>query len=128
MDNNFYELMTLLDWNNSNINQITGRNIAKSIKDLNIFMQPLTDEFNKNVWDNCAMILSEKSDDELVPFLIPLLEWLQDLNWPGALLILKRLSSFKDHISMDLAKTKCIEQAKKDDNLIWLDNMMQISI
>jgi len=127
MDYNFSELMTLLDWNNSEINQKKGREIAKSINDLNVFMQPLTDEFNKNVWDNCAMILCEKTDDELEPYIIPLLEWLQDLNWPGALSILRRLSSFSDHKSMVLARNKCIEQAKKDEDLIWIDNMMKIS-
>jgi hypothetical protein len=126
MDYNFSELMTLLDWNNSEINQKKGRENAKSFKDLSIFMQPLTDEFNKNVWDNCAMILCEKTDDELEPYIICLLKWLQDLNWPGALSILRRLSSFSYQESMVLARNKCIEQAKKDNDSIWIDNMMKI--
>ena len=104
-----------------------GREIAKSIRDLKIFMQPCTNEFNKNVWDNCALILCEKTDGELEPYLIPLLEWLQDLNWPGALSILRRLSSFSDYKSIVLARNKCIEQAEKDADLIWIDNMIQIS-
>ena len=127
MEYNFSELMTLLDWNNSEISQKKGREIAKSIKDLKIFMQPCTNEFNKNVWDNCSLILCEKTDSELEPYLIPLMEWLQDLNWPGALLILQRLSLFTNYKSIFLARNKCIEQADKDNDVIWIDNMIQIS-
>ncbi|MHC1695128.1 MAG: DUF5071 domain-containing protein [Eubacteriales bacterium] len=103
----------MLDWNNNEANQKKGIQIAKLIKDLNVFLQPLTDNFNKNVWDNCAIILCEKTDDELEPYLIPLLEWLQDLNWPGALLILRRLSSLKNHKSMDQEKTSVLNRLKK---------------
>ncbi|MBQ9119946.1 MAG: DivIVA domain-containing protein, partial [Lachnospiraceae bacterium] len=41
-----------------------------------------------------ALILAEKSDEELSPHLIQLMEWLQDLNWPGAVCIQDRLKAF----------------------------------
>ena len=38
--------------------------------------------------------MREKTDVVLEPYLDSLLEWLQDLNWPGALTILDRLKIF----------------------------------
>ena len=40
------------------------------------FIQPLTPRHNKNVWENCAAIIAEKSDEELETYLTELLEWL----------------------------------------------------
>lgn len=76
-------LLNLLDWNNSRAEQDKGIKLAKEEKDIRPFLQPGSQEHNKNVWDNCAVILSERSDEELSPYLIELLEWLQDMNWPG---------------------------------------------
>ncbi len=46
------------------------------------------------MWDNCARILYQKSDEELEPHLPKLFEWTSDLNWPGAQIILDRLFVF----------------------------------
>lgn len=42
-------------------------------------------------FEACANLASV-SDEEVVPFVNPLLEWLQDLNWPIAPLVQKRLA------------------------------------
>ena len=47
-----------------------------------------------SVWECCAQVLSEKTDTVLEPYLDSILKWLQDLNWPGALIILDRLKTF----------------------------------
>ena len=59
---------------------------AMEIRNLHVFVQPMLNppEKSKSVWDGCAMILARHSDEELEPHLLRLLEWLQDLNWPGA--------------------------------------------
>ena len=47
-----------------------------------------------SAWECCAQVLCKKSDMVLEPYLSGPLEWLQDLNWPGALIILERLKIF----------------------------------
>ena len=94
MDNNELEcILKMLDWNSSKEIQKKGRKKAEKIKDLNMFIQPVDKKYNKNVWENCAIILQNKSDEELSPYLERILEWLQDINWPGAELILERMLS-----------------------------------
>ena len=88
---NIDAIMALLDWNNSTEQQERGIELAKDVKCINVFLQPNQREYGKNVWDNCAKILSERSDAELSPYLVDLMRWLQDMNWPGAFCILERL-------------------------------------
>jgi hypothetical protein len=123
MDDTITALMAMLDWNNSEETQQKGIELAKTVQDLNVFLQPLSPSFNKNVWNNCAKILYGKSDYELEPYLVPLLEWLQDLNWPGALLIVKRLSYYGNRLSLATAKEKCLIRAKAEKDSEWLDNL-----
>lgn len=61
--------------------------------DCGVLIQPLG---RKRCWDNCAKLLCERSDDDLEELLPCLLEWLQDLNWPGAMVVLGRLRHFEE--------------------------------
>ena len=58
------------------------------------YILPLENGESKGVWENCARALYEISDERLEKHLPSLLEWLEDLNWPGALIILERLKKF----------------------------------
>lgn len=62
--------------------------MVREIKDLSVFIMPPAQPF---VWEKCAYILSEKTDQELEPYLEGMVEWIQDLNWPGALTVAERL-------------------------------------
>ena len=62
-------IMGLLDWNNPENMQEEGRALAREVSCINVFIQPCDRKYNKNVWDNCALILSERSDEELRPYL-----------------------------------------------------------
>ena len=119
--------MSMLDWNNSSEVQNKGIQIAKGIENIDIFIQPITPLYNKNVWDNCAKILYTKRDDELKPYLISLMEWLQDLNWPGALIILERLKNYQDNTSFLLAMEECVQSALSINDDIWLSNLDLLS-
>ena len=66
MDNINY-ILSLIDWNNTLDQQAAGIKIAESIKDIRAFIQPCTESYNKNVWGNCALIISKRSDAELLP-------------------------------------------------------------
>lgn len=85
------QIYKMLDWRNPNEIQLEGIRMAREINDLSLLIQPPA---SPSVWEWCAKILYEKTDAELEPYLDGLLGWLQDLNWPGALIILDRLKIF----------------------------------
>ena len=116
-------IMDLLDWNNSIKKQEKGIELAKNVKCINVFLQPGGRYYGKNVWDNCAKILSERSDDELSYYLIELLEWLQDTNWPGATCIFERIKRYSDDESFNFAYNYCIKRAHILNDEIWLNNL-----
>ena len=124
--NNIDYIMDLLDWNNSTEVQAKGIELAKKVKNINVFLQPCNRKHNKNVWENCAKVLSTKTDEELTPYLIELFEWLQDLNWPGAFCIMERLKKYGDNSSFSFSFDICIKCAKalKDD--AWESNLYLI--
>ena len=92
--NKIDEIYSMLDWNKPLYIQEIGRELAIYSNNISDFLQPITPKYNKNIWENCAKVLSEKTNDILEPYLKELLEWLQDINWPGALVILERLKVF----------------------------------
>ena len=119
-------IMDMLDWNNSPEIQAKGVETAKDIKSINVFLQPVDKKHNKNVWDNCAEILCKRKDDELNPYLINLLEWTEDLTWPGAMSVFDRIISDNDDISFELAINRCIKKAEMLDDNIWLKTLIEI--
>ena len=60
---------------------------ARKIKSLSVFMQPI--EYGWS-WENCAKVICE-----LNKYTCEMLEWLQDINWPGAFLIMERLEKME---------------------------------
>lgn len=119
-------IMDLLDWNKSKEEQEYGIALAKKVKCINVFFQP-SYPFDKNVWDNCAQILSERTNDELMPYLYNLMIWLQDLNWPGAICILNRLKKYPRNSTFKCILDICIDEAQKLNNDIWLNNLLMIT-
>ena len=113
------EIMDMLDWHMPSEIQIEGISLARNIKTIIPFIQPLTPKHNNIVWENCAVIISEKSDKEITPHLPELLEWLQDMNWPGAFCILNRLKNYSDNNSILSAISLCLEKAKGCNDEIW---------
>lgn len=124
--NNVDKIMDMLDWNNSKEIQERGRKMASKIGNIDIFLQPISDAYDKNVWGNCAKVLSQKTDAELAPYLVELLEWLQDMNWPGACCILERMKQYKITEVYNIAFRKCMDQALESEDEIWIENLLQI--
>ena len=124
---NIDDIMDMLDWNQSKEEQEKGLKLAKNIKGINVFIQPLDPKHNKNVWENCAKVLSERSDEELKPYIISLLEWLQDMNWPGAFIIFERLKIYKDKENFDWSYYVVMNRAVKLNDEIWKDNLIELS-
>ena len=120
---NITKIMDMLDWHMSSEIQSEGRRLAKNIDTIIPFIQPLTPRHNKNVWENCALIIAEEKDEVLKPYLIELLEWLQDMNWPGALRIQYRLLNYANSTSLFNAIDTCVKQAKADNDETWEMNL-----
>lgn len=117
------EIMDMIDWHMPSEIQSKGISLARNTETIIPFIQPLTPEHNKNVWENCAVIIAEKSDEDLKPYLVELLGWLQDMNWPGAFCILNRLQRYADNNSLRDAINICIENAKKCGDEVWESNL-----
>lgn len=117
------EIMDMLDWHMPAEIQSKGISLARNIEKITPFIQPLTPKHNKNVWENCAVIIAEKNDEKLKPHLLELLEWLQDMNWPGAFCILDRLQKYSDNTSIYRAINVCMEKAKDCNDEVWEGNL-----
>ena len=115
--NKIYEM---LNWRNSPAVQLEGIRLLREINDLSLLIQPPADP---SVWEHCAKVLCEKSDAELEPYLDGLLEWLQDLNWPGAMTIVERLKTFSGE-----KLKKPLENAiiKSNKGLMWQDYLSEL--
>ena len=118
------EIMDMLDWHIPSEIQSKGISLARNTETIIPFIQPLTPKHNKNVWGNCAVIIAEKSDENLKPYLVELLGWLQDMNWPGAFCILNRLQEYSDNNSICNAINICIEKAKECRDEVWESNLL----
>lgn len=117
------EIMNMLDWHKLPEIQAKGIALARSTETIIPFIQPLTPKHNKNVWENCAVIIAEKSDEKLEPYLTELLEWLQDMNWPGAFRIMDRLQKYSDDASLRSAVNSCIAKARECGDEVWENNL-----
>lgn len=121
------EIMDMLDWHMPLEIQSKGISLARNIDTISPFIQPLTPRHNKNVWENCAAIIAEKSDEELKPHLVELLEWLQDMNWPGAFSVLDRLKGYSDNKSIRSAISACTKKANDSGDEAWKSNLRLLS-
>ncbi len=105
---------------------IQGREMAKSIKSIRAFFQPVNGNSSKRLWEDCALILSERNDDELRCYLREMFEWLKDINWPGAVQIYDRLNGFVRDSFYEKTLLACIEEAIDSHDDLWLDTLEDI--
>lgn len=125
--NNLKNIMELIHWDRDEQDQEKGRKLASQVEDISVFLQDNA-YGGKAVWENCALILVEESDDRLEQYLPSLLEWLQDFNWPGALIILDRLKVFTGE-KLKNPFIKFVKNAiniKNEEGLMWLDNLSEL--
>lgn len=92
---------------------------ARSISNLWIFIQPV---YRQDIWENCAEILAARSDEELIPYMLSILEWLQTLAYYGALTILeriKRIEYSKMQVALEWNQFNAIRMGDEE----WLKNL-----
>lgn len=121
MKTNINEIYKMLDWNNDAIIQKKGIETVKGITNLELFLQPTTEKYNKNIWENCAKIIYNCTDEVIQPYLRQMIEWLKDLNWPGSLIIADRLNKYENKKELKELVEK-IKNKNKDDT-VWIENI-----
>ena len=120
-------IMGLLDWNRTEEEQAEGLRLARQVKAFNVFLQPCDKKNNKNVWDNCALIVSEKEDSDLFVYLPNLFMWIQDLNWPGAFCIVERLKEYeKRNAFYSRHWQEAYTCAKALNDKVWMKNLKMV--
>ena len=123
--NDIQNIYKMLNWENNNEIQAEGFSLAKEIEDLSLLILPPA---APSVWECCAQVLSEKTDTVLEPYLDSILEWLQDLNWPGALIILDRLKVFsgKKLKKPFIDRFTYARNLNNEEGLMWLDYLSEL--
>lgn len=121
--NNIDEIMALIDWRCSETDQKKGIEMARKVQSLRAFFQPAGPGFCKSVWKNCAYIICEREDKELIPHMTEMLMWLQDLNWPGAEQVLHRLLRFSDVNILCMVITNMVPALVAIDEDAWLSSI-----
>lgn len=114
------EIIDMLVWNRPEEVQKEGLRLAREVKCLNAFVQPCFSGYSKNVWDNCALVLAERSDEELQPVIIELFRWLEDMNWPGAECIYDRLKRYQKNDMYYFGLNTCMTVAKALHETAWI--------
>ena len=117
------ELFDMLSWDSDEDTQKKGIELAKDVKCYSIFLQPHGLQHSKDVWENCAKILYNFPDETLQYLSLGMLEWLEDINWPGAEIILDRLIKFTDTSWLAGWISTCVKRALVCDQQHWLGNM-----
>lgn len=122
------EIYRMLNWQSRFGDQLQGIKLARDLDDLSLLILPCANGESKAVWENCARALYEISDDRLEKYLPSLLEWLQDLNWPGALIILDRLKNFSGKKLKEpfLDRFQYAENFNNEEGQIWLDYLSEL--
>ena len=126
--NDIQKIYDMLNWKNDAKTQEDGIRLAKEIDDLSLLIMPPAPA---SVWGHCAEILCEKSDQTLEPYLSGLLEWLGDINWPGALEIFNRLKVFppeklKTPIKNSIASTCDRDDLDSESARRWLYSLSEL--
>lgn len=122
------EIYRMLNWKSRFGDQLQGIKLARNLDDLSLIILPCANGESKSVWENCARALYEISDEQLEKYLPSLLEWLQDLNWPGALIILDRLKIFSGEKLKKpfMDRFFYAENLNNEEGLMWLDVLSEL--
>ena len=105
--------------------------VLQKIRDITAYVRENPNEFyelaagsaNEAAEKAMKQYEAEKDDIFIKPYSIRLLEWLQDMNWPGAFCIFYRLREYKDIDSLRNAVDICLKKAQDEKDDIWKHNL-----
>ena len=81
---------------------------------------------SKACWENAAICLKRIGYPKSKQVLDGMLEWLKDLNWPGADVILSLLESYPKE-AFRCGYEKAVERAVKDKDEDWLNGLFHFA-
>ena len=116
-------LIGMLDWHEPEDVQARGRWLLRERFPWAAFSGPWSICPDKGTWINIAKVICGLDDKTLAPHLKQLLPWLQDLNWPGAILLVNRLCQFEGKGQLDQALQAALDTAEQDDDEDWTENL-----
>lgn len=120
------EIMEMLASDDKSI-QEKGISAASEVKNLKCFMQPEYKDYGMRIWDNCAAIISKRTDDELKDYIIDMLIWvdIDTINWWGAIDIWDRLVEYKDKKHLEECITLMLNYNMKESMKDQLNELIK---
>jgi hypothetical protein len=117
-------LRWILSWNCPRfLNSLVINHIVRTGKpDLSALSR---DIYDKECWHSFAEIICKTGYPKNEKAIPALFEWLQDLNWPGALDVWNFLLSLDTPVFVHYCE-EAIENAQRDDDTIWLENISML--
>ena len=73
---------------------------------------------DKMMWETCAKVLYNRRWQEMLPYTRELLEWLQDSNWPGFKIIVKKFAEIDYDMYLSNLR-EAVNQAIINKDEVW---------
>jgi HEAT repeat protein len=120
----FNELLSNLNWNLPlEVQEGAIKSITEVIDEQKAKI--LVQFGSKALWENEARILKNIGYPKNKYTIPGLLEWLQDLNWPGALISMEALIAIEDEILAPYVENAIINAAG-DNDVTWKDSLKEL--
>ncbi|UYZ37905.1 DUF5071 domain-containing protein [Clostridium beijerinckii] len=118
-------LINKLDWNTPIDSQKEAINKLLSIdnNDVGLLIQPMEQKY----WDNSAKVLKKIGYPRNKLAIPGLLEWLQDLNWPGAQTAMETLQKVEVFELLPYLET-AIQKAVEENDDMWIMALKELAI
>lgn len=81
-------------------------------------LQPLGKEY----WENAAIVLLKIGYPKVEVVIPGLFVWLQDMNWPGAMIVFEILESLPKNVIVPYLE-RAVSEALSMNDEIWIENM-----
>lgn len=123
--NEINNLINKLSWNEDVDTQKNAiQNLIEIVRedDIKLLIQPGLD---KSCWENAAQVLKGLGVPKINKEIPKLLEWLADMNWPGAIVVMEILAGVDKNILLPHI-SKAQEKANSDNDDMWLDALEQL--
>lgn len=120
---NLKKLIDDLDWNKPiEIQEKAIKNLENILeKDLCKLIQPKS----KYCWENAAKVINIIGYPKIKPIIPDLFEWLKDLNWPGAVIIVNTLKNIESDEINEFIKEALIKAELENDEL-WKSGIEEL--
>jgi len=118
-------LLDRLSWNTpEEIKGAAMRELEQLDEDtLSVLIQPN----GKGCWENAAIVLKRIGYPRVRKVIPGLFEWLQDINWPGAEIVIEILANIEKKEILPYIETTLIEAAKKNDDP-WITGINELVV